>query len=467
MTDKRVKEFLASWYTEGMPVVVHSAWRNPNVLSGAKVERYMLQQFIGAGGSGVVFAAYQVGVQRKVSVKLLQPLAASDLALIRATERAVRGLTALKDPRLANLLDFGQLRHTTFTSPFLVHEYIEGVQLNVWAQFISRAPDYWNQAVAMSIEIAEALDAAHKCTFIGDLGFQETGILHGDVKPPNILVERATDTPVIIDFMIPEMTTIRQDLQRDNAFWERDENGEYHYHWPVTGMYGTIGYMAPEQERDGIVTPASDVYALGQTLSEVFWQADKGNVPDIHEGENRVASRTSARGCLAEVLAKMTIEQPALRLPTMRHVVAALKDARKVRPVSLKTQATGADAGNEPRLVTRSQRFCDQLVELLEGCRALHDAQARATLVNRLPRPIQVRIDHAPSARRHLSNIVETCARFSYGLSALGSAVRWLEGDTWAARDFESLRTGLLTDSTTESAKTGRFIRLSTVESED
>jgi serine/threonine protein kinase len=150
---------------------------------------------------------------------------------------------------------------------------VRGHSLNGWAQSIQERNTYSRDFLKVAISIAAALDVAHRCVFTGNLGFQETGVLHGDIKPSNILVEDSTSIPIILDFMIPDLQRLVQNRCQQSSNWKKDPNGLYEYDAPLTGAFGTPGFMSPEQELEGIVTPCSDVYSLGWTLIRSFWAA--------------------------------------------------------------------------------------------------------------------------------------------------------------------------------------------------
>jgi hypothetical protein len=236
---------------------------------GQSVGPYVLNSLLGVGGTGAVFDATHRSLGTNVALKLFFPAGTQGTLLLRSTERAIRGLGTLRNTSVASPLDFEYLRLEGATVAYLAFELIDGEQLDIWAKRISDSKPSLARRMSVAIQIAETLHAAHSCVFIGEAGFAETGILHGDIKPSNILIRRTGDVPVVIDFMIPDLQRLLGVRDAQSTPWERDENGNYRYQ-AFTASFGTPGYMPPEQAVDGIVTVRSDVYALGQTLHDLF-----------------------------------------------------------------------------------------------------------------------------------------------------------------------------------------------------
>ncbi len=332
-TAERPTDFPTLWFTTDPRDVAYEARKPDSTLIGSLVDRYTLREYVGLGGSGIVFRAHHRTFGRDVALKILLPMSAKLKALTRATERAVRGLGALRDPRIVDLLDFGYLQRDQKTTAYLAYDFARGDHLNAWAFGIQSDEDCWHRMLHVATEIASALDVAHKCDFVGDLGFQETGILHGDLKPSNILVRPDADVPLVLDFMIPDLQRMLHNARNRHSYWEKDPNGNYHYDGPLTGAYGTPGFMPPEQELDGIVSRTSDVYALGWTLIRTFWVARS-------EGEflfRWMRAKQGNVGALqqraAKVLDRMILAQPSNRPQTMEDVVTDLLDLQSQRVV--------------------------------------------------------------------------------------------------------------------------------------
>lgn len=241
----------------------------PEKLEGARIGHYALQKFVGMGGTGAVYRGFSVPLGRVVAVKVFYPIEADESGVTKATERGIRGLAALHQQNIATVLDFGFVTEAEEVTPYIVYEFIVGKPLDEWSKHIQGEPGAMKRRIVVALKLVDALDAAHSCSFIGNLGFLEHGVFHGDVKPSNILI-RPGDEPVLLDFMMPDLQRLSA-AQNGWSMWEKDAGGKYHYERPITGVFGTPGFMPPEQEVDGIVTPESDTYALGRTFRYLFW----------------------------------------------------------------------------------------------------------------------------------------------------------------------------------------------------
>jgi serine/threonine protein kinase len=220
---------------------------------------------------------------------------------------------------VAELRDFEYIDLGGSSTACLVSELVIGQDLASWSQALRRIArtEAVKRRTTVAKKITQALDAAHKCSFVGDLGFQQVGVLHGDIKPGNILIRDKTDEPVVLDFMIPD---IHRALGHPDSYWTKAD-GRYRHQAPLTGIFGTPGYMPPEQEVDGVVSVVSDIYALGRTFEELFWPEEPFS-PQL-DGDHPHRSCDRALRALTQW---MTSPQPGERPDSMSVVNARLQD---------------------------------------------------------------------------------------------------------------------------------------------
>jgi predicted Ser/Thr protein kinase len=191
-------------------------------------ERYQPVRFLGQGGMGRVFLAYDVQLRRNVALKFVHEDAPE---LSRRFISEARAQARVKHERVCQVYEVGEVKGTSY----IAMQYVEGQHLGQLERELTL-----EQKVLLVREAAEGVHAAHRA-----------GLIHRDLKPSNILVERTEDgrlLPFVMDF----------GLARD--FGEQPR---------VPGaVQGTPRYMAPEQAR-GEVSPLdrrADIYALGATL---------------------------------------------------------------------------------------------------------------------------------------------------------------------------------------------------------
>jgi hypothetical protein len=288
--------------------------------AGQVIGGYALRELVGVGGSGAVFRAVHAALGRQVALKLFFPFA-DDLRLVaQATERAVRGVSALRHPGIAALLDYGYVRIGIGGAPYLVYERVDGSPALEWSRGVETARDpsgagrraLLSRRLDVAIGIAEALHAA--------------GVPHGDLKPANVLVRQEDEKPVLTDFMMPEIQRLAAErLDRWNG-WEKDTEGQYQSGVPVTAVIGAPGYAAPEQDAGGVATPAADVYALGRVFQDLLWpDAPGGHRPPRHaDPEPSAATEAEA----AELVTRMTAAQPEDRPASPGDVASRLQRIR-------------------------------------------------------------------------------------------------------------------------------------------
>lgn len=198
---------------------------------------YSLQEVIGVGGMGVVYAAVQRSLDRIVALKLPRPELADD-PLVRCRLRTEALASSRIEHRNAvRVLDFGDHRD----APYLVMEHVAGPRLSHVLDEHGRLPV--DLALGMTRQVVSALEEAHR-----------NGIVHADVKCDNILVEVRRDgtmTPRLIDWGIAHFV------------------GEHESDYGLE-VTGTPEYLAPEVLQGAPPSYAADVYAVGVMLYELI-----------------------------------------------------------------------------------------------------------------------------------------------------------------------------------------------------
>lgn len=180
---------------------------------------------------------------------------------------------------------------------FMVTDFIEGSTLDRWK------PAAFADKLRVATVLAGALAVCHATKYIDALGFQAQGVFHGDIKPSNIMVG-ANGRPVIIDFLQVDVhRLIDPSIVDPELLTSRS----------ATDTLGTPGFMAPEQERHGIITESTDIYSLGMTLADLF----SGSVAWF-------VARRDVSLELAKLIDGMIAPDPADRPRRMADVNAAL-----------------------------------------------------------------------------------------------------------------------------------------------
>jgi serine/threonine protein kinase len=211
-------------------------------LRGAIAPGIQLLRPLGAGAMGLVFLARDPLLKRLVAIKVLAPHLSGDAVAHARFIRESEASAALMHPNIAGIYLVGELPQSR--TPYYVMQFIDGQSL---AEVIADGAAFSDtRAKRLVGEIASALEAAHA-----------HGVVHRDVKPANIIVERETDRPVVLDFGISAVLT-REEAPGSPKL-------------TAVGTYlGTPTYMSPEQATGEPVTGQSDVYGLGLIAFELL-----------------------------------------------------------------------------------------------------------------------------------------------------------------------------------------------------
>jgi Tol biopolymer transport system component len=236
-------------------LISEGTWEgNPDErLIGTRLGSYRLEAIAGYGGMGAVYRAYRDDDEyhQKVAIKLVRAAAESRYAQQRfRQERQI--LARLIHPNIACLLDGGS---TPENVPYLVMEYIEGEPITDWCERRSLSVD---DRVRIFLPVCDGVEAANR-----------EMVIHRDLKPANILVTR-DGVPKLLDFGIAKL------LDTEGI----DREGIDPAFTATRSPMMTPEYAAPEQLGAGLVTAATDVYALGLVLYEVLTARKAQAMPD-------------------------------------------------------------------------------------------------------------------------------------------------------------------------------------------
>ncbi len=299
----------------------------PSVLA----DRYELRARIGSGGMATVWRGFDRRLGREVAVKVLSEALTADETFRRRFEREARHIASLAHPNIVAVHDFG----VDGNQPFIVMELVKGKNLR---QLLTESSPLAPQVVTvLAADILAGLGHAH-----------DSGILHRDIKPGNILVT-ATGMSKLADFGIAKATEETVDLTDSGA------------------IFGTVSYASPEQLSGHPLGPPSDLYSLGCVLYECL----AGRPPFVADNiaalvsQQQFAAPEPLRDISSEAVSELddTIMQALEKDPTQRFgsagemkvALGAVVSATLGRQPSRSTKKTRSGA----QTATVTVLFCD------------------------------------------------------------------------------------------------------------
>jgi serine/threonine protein kinase len=210
------------------------------IIPGTRLGAYEVVSLLGAGGMGEVYKARDTRLDRIVAIKVLREHLASDPNRRARFDREARAISKLNDPNICTLFDVGH----DHDIDYLVVECLDGQTL---ADRLKKGALAIEQALSIAIDIAAALNAAHRA-----------GIIHRDLKPANVMLTKRGAK--LLDFGIARMPNAA-------ALTSASTQGTL---TTDRALVGTVQYMAPEQLEGRDADARSDVFAFGCVLYEML-----------------------------------------------------------------------------------------------------------------------------------------------------------------------------------------------------
>ncbi len=267
----------------------------PSLLAaGTQIGRYEIESVVGAGAMGVVYAARDSQLARRVALKLLRPVVVEDEEARRRLVQEALTLARLSHQNIVTIHDSGEWHDQVFVAM----ELVDGGTLSDW---LWKESPPLTELLRVFRAVGEGLAAAHAA-----------GVVHRDVKPDNVLLG-SDGRARVTDFGLARGPGEGGGPGSPAAASFRTESGT---------MLGTPAYMAPEQRAGKPADPRSDQYSFAVSL----WEAVTGGLPSRQGMPTRSgapATRPLPRR-IRRALERAMAEDPDARWPSMEALVAAL-----------------------------------------------------------------------------------------------------------------------------------------------
>ena len=334
-------------------------------------DRYEILERIGSGGMSDVYRARCHKLNRLVAIKVLKEEFSQDASFVEKFKMEAQAAARLSHPNIVNVYDVvdeGDLH-------YIVMELVEGITLKSY--IAKKGMLGTREAIGIALQMAQGIEAAH-----------ESGIVHRDIKPQNIIISMDGKVKVT-DFGIARAASSQT--------------------MSATAV-GSVHYISPEQARGGYCDTRSDIYSFGVTLYEMM----TGKVP--FEGDNTVtvalahleepmerpsAVNPSVPVSLEKIILKCTQKKPEYRYGSMGEVIEDLRRALIEPDADFVEEAPRADS--TARTVTISE---EELNKIRQGSKKRRQAESGGQRIGRQMDPEE--IEEPATVERQISDQEES-----------------------------------------------------------
>jgi eukaryotic-like serine/threonine-protein kinase len=337
-------------------------------MTGQTLAHYRILEKLGSGGMGVVYAAEDLKLGRRVALKFLPDDLSKNPQALERFRREARAASALNHPNICTIHDIEEHEGKFF----LVMELLEGETLK---DRISGRPLAFDAVIDIGVQIVEALDAAHK-----------KGIVHRDIKPANIFLT-ARGPAKLTDFGLAKLTP---DASSHGATLGSMEGVTTEEALTSPGIaMGTVAYMSPEQARGEELDARTDLFSLGAVLYEMATGRVAFPGPTSAVIFHAILERTPPNPSAAnsnlpprfdEIVSKALEKDRALRYQSAAEISADLKrlkrDTDSTRVTAATAAAPAANAASRPsRLRLYSGLVAVASIVAVAGWYGLHNTR--------------------------------------------------------------------------------------------
>ncbi|NJL27470.1 MAG: serine/threonine protein kinase [Thermoanaerobaculia bacterium] len=292
--------------------------------------RYLLRSHLGSGGMGEVWLAFDLRLRVEVALKSLRPEHCADPRALESLRQEARLARKVISPHVCRVFDLQELDGREWVAM----EHVDGTSL---AQILEdRGPLALEEAGELAAQLLAALEAIH-----------DAGLVHGDVKPENVMVTRAGRVVVLDLGIAVAIETCRA------TSWNLEAER-------IRSIVGTPAYMSPEQARGEALDARADVFSAGMVLAEIVASARACSTGDCGPGRAGARAQEPEIGDTrwAQVIAKAVAVDREQRFASAAAFARALEDigaptARPAEPLLVAARAKQLQAhGRRPSRTT-------------------------------------------------------------------------------------------------------------------